>query len=249
MPAPVAARALTGYRVVDTVMGALSKIAPRKMMAAGEGGNTVIAFGGYDKETREPFVLVDMINGAWGGRWNQDGIEGVTNPSQNMSNLPIETLEARYPLRMEEYSLRQDSCGPGEFRGGMGLVRQYRLLAEEALLQIRSDRRDHAPYGLFGGGEAAPSMNYSNPEAGGEVMPSKITLNIGKDFVVRHEQAGGGGYGNPLKRSVALLQSDLDHGKVSNEYAIANHGVVFQSDERTIDVEKTRQRRAELGGL
>ena len=66
MPAPVAARALTGYRVVDTVMGALAQIVPAKVMAAGEGGNTVIAIGGY--QDREPFILVDMINGAWGGR-------------------------------------------------------------------------------------------------------------------------------------------------------------------------------------
>ncbi|MEK6216645.1 MAG: hydantoinase B/oxoprolinase family protein, partial [Boseongicola sp.] len=72
MPAAVAARALTGYRVVDTVLGALSKIAPARLMAAGEGGNTVFSMGGYDKETGEPFVLVDMINGAWGGRADKD---------------------------------------------------------------------------------------------------------------------------------------------------------------------------------
>ncbi len=96
MPAPVAARALTGYRVVDCVMGALAQIAPERLMAAGEGGNTVVALGGYGSDG-EPFVLVDMINGAWGGRPGKDGIEGVTNPSQNMSNLPVESIEARFP--------------------------------------------------------------------------------------------------------------------------------------------------------
>lgn len=80
MPAPVAARALTGYRVVDCVLGALAQIAPKKVMAAGEGGNTVIALSGYAKGASEPFILVDMINGAWGGRFNKDGVEGVTNP-------------------------------------------------------------------------------------------------------------------------------------------------------------------------
>ena len=121
MPAPVAARALTGYRVVDAVLGALAQVAPARLMAAGEGGNTVVAIGGY--EGGRPFVLVDMINGAWGGRDGKDGIEGVTNPSQNMSNLPVETLEARYPLRVEEYALRPDSGGAGRWRGGLGLVR------------------------------------------------------------------------------------------------------------------------------
>jgi N-methylhydantoinase B len=244
MPAAVAARALTGYRVVDTVLGALSQIAPRKVMAAGEGGNTVVAFGGWDKTTREPFVLVDMINGAWGGRWNRDGIEAVTNPAQNMSNLPVETLEARYPLMMEEYSLRPDSCGAGEYRGGLGLIRQYRLLAEEAVLQVRADRHDHSPYGLFGGKPAARCINILDPEGEHIVLPAKITRTIGKNVVVRHEQAGGGGFGNPLLRSIELIQDDLDNGKITQAYAIEHHGVVFATDGVTIDAGATQARRS-----
>lgn len=244
MPAAVAARALTGYRVVDTVLGALSQLAPKKVMAAGEGGNTVLAFGGWDKTTREPFVLVDMINGAWGGRWNKDGVEGVTNPSQNMSNLPVETLELRYPMMMDEYSLRPDSCGAGEFRGGLGLIRQYRLLAEEAVLQIRADRHAHAPYGLFGGKPAAPCVNILDPEGENTVLPAKITRTIGRNVVVRHEQAGGGGYGDPLKRSLELIRDDLSNGKISAEFASAHHGVVFAADGVTIDTSATSQRRS-----
>ena len=224
MPAPVAARALTGYRVVDTVMGALAQIAPAKLMAAGEGGNTVVAIGGYHGASRKPFVLVDMINGAWGGRSDKDGIEGVTNPSQNMSNLPIETIEARYPLLMEEYSLRPDSGGAGQFRGGMGLVRQYRLLAESAVLQLRADRHEHPPYGLFGGQPAASSRNLIDRGAGFEVLPAKLTLEIGRDTVIRHEQAGGGGWGDPAKRSRAAIASDIANGKVTPEAAAKDYG-------------------------
>ncbi|MBV8566597.1 MAG: hydantoinase B/oxoprolinase family protein [Methylobacteriaceae bacterium] len=246
MPAPVAARALTGYRVVDTVLGALSKIVPTRLMAAGEGGNTVVAFGGHSKTTREPFVLVDMINGAWGGRATKDGIEGVTNPSQNMSNLPIETLEARYPLIMEAYGLREDSCGAGEFRGGLGLVRQYRLLAEDAVLQIRADRHDHPPYGLFGGKAGAPSRNILDPDGTPEVLPSKITRDIGRDFVIRHEQAGGGGYGDPLKRSLDLIRADLENEKISPTYAKANHGIVFVAGSIIIDEAATAARRMRI---
>ncbi len=245
MPAAVAARALTGYRVVDTVLGALSQIAPHKVMAAGEGGNTVLAFGGWDKETREPFVLVDMINGAWGGRWNKDGVEGVTNPSQNMSNLPVETLEVRYPMMMDEYSLRPDSCGAGEYRGGLGLVRQYRLLAEEAVLQIRADRHDHPPYGLFGGKPAAPCVNILDPEGERIVLPAKITRTIGRNVIVRHEQAGGGGYGNPLLRSLDLIRDDLSNGKITPAYATAHHGVAFAADGQTIDVAATQALRTQ----
>jgi len=224
MPAPVAARALTGYRVVDTVMGALAQIAPQRLMAAGEGGNTVVAIGGYHGEPQKPFVFVDMINGAWGGRADKDGVEGITNPSQNMSNLPIETIEARYPLLMEEYGLRPDSGGAGEFRGGLGLVRQYRLLAESAVLQLRADRHEHPPYGLFGGGPAASSRNLIDRGAGFEVLPAKVTLEIGKDTVIRHEQAGGGGWGEPRRRSRAAIAADIANGKVTPQAAAMDYG-------------------------
>jgi N-methylhydantoinase B len=224
MPAPVAARALTGYRVVDTVMGALAQIAPARLMAAGEGGNTVVAIGGYQGAEGKPFVFVDMINGAWGGRSDKDGIEGITNPSQNMSNLPIETIEARYPLIMEEYSLREDSGGAGRYRGGLGLVRQYRLVADNAILQLRADRHEHPPYGLFGGQPAASSKNLIDRGDGWTVLPAKVTLEIGKDTVIRHEQAGGGGWGDPAQRDPVAIDADLRNGKISAERAAAEYG-------------------------
>lgn len=228
MPAAVAARALTGYRVVDTVLGCLSQIAPTRIMAAGEGGNTVVALGGYHEG--EPFILVDMINGAWGGRFNKDGVEGVTNPSQNMSNLPIETIEARYPILMEEYSLRPDSCGAGKHRGGLGLTRQYRLLANEAMLQMRADRYITAPYGLFGGSPGEKSKNILNPDHAAEALPSKLTRQVGAGTVVRHEQAGAGGYGNPLERDVALIARDLTDGKITRAFAERHYKAVFDAN-------------------
>ena len=229
MPAPVAARALTGYRVVDTVMGALAQIVPEKVMAAGEGGNTVVAIGGYQGEAREPFILVDMINGAWGGRADQDGIEGVTNPSQNMSNLPVETLEARYPIRVESYGLRPDSGGVGQFRGGLGLTRSYRLLAEEAVLQMRADRTDHAPYGLFGGQPGAPSRNYmAVPHGDLQPLPGKVTLRIMRGTLIRHDQAGGGGYGPASARDPDRIRADVADGKVSAGAARSSYGLVIE---------------------
>ncbi|MCB1993053.1 MAG: hydantoinase B/oxoprolinase family protein, partial [Geminicoccaceae bacterium] len=230
MPAPVAARALTGYRVVDAVLGALAKVAPERIMAAGEGGNTVIAIGGYDKQTAEPFILVDMINGAWGGRVDQDGIEGVTNPAQNMSNLPVETLEARYPVRIEEFGYRQDSCGAGKWRGGLGLTRTYRLLAPEAMLQLRSDRTAHAPYGLFGGEPGALTVNILNPDRNAEAVPGKLTRNIEAGDSLCHHQAGGGGYGDPLERDPALVAIDALDEKISRDFARARHGVVLSDN-------------------
>ena len=224
MPAAVAARALTGYRVVDAVLGALAQIAPAKLMAAGEGGNTVVAIGGYHGPEHQPFVLVDMINGAWGGRADKDGIEGITNPSQNMSNLPIESIEAQFPLMMEAYGFRPDSGGVGQYRGGLGLIREYRLLAESAVLQLRADRHQHAPYGLFGGGKGASSRNLICEQGEWRVLPAKVTLEIKRGAVIRHEQAGGGGFGDSRLRDPQAVQRDLDNGKISAEHARADYG-------------------------
>ncbi|TCT06099.1 hydantoinase B/oxoprolinase family protein [Aquabacter spiritensis] len=241
-PAPVAARALTGYRVADTVLGALAQIAPDRAVAAGEGGNSVVCLGGYDSETREPFIVVDMINGALGARAEKDGIDAITNPTQNMSNMPVEIMEATYPLRIEEYALREDSCGAGRMRGGLGIVRQYRLLAAEAVMQLRTDRHANPPYGLFGGGPAASSRNILSENGASEVLASKVTRTVRAGAVIRHEQAGGGGYGDPLQRDPARVLEDVIDGKVSPDYARSGFGVVVRDGR--LDLPATQALRA-----
>lgn len=240
-PAPVAARALTGYRVADTVLGALASIVPERVAAAGEGGNSVVCLGGYDKATGDPFIVVDMINGALGGRATKDGIDAITNPTQNMSNMPIEIMEATYPLRIEEYSLREDSCGAGRTRGGLSVVRQYRVLAEEAVLQLRTDRYQTCPYGLFGGEPGAPSRNYLLHDGQQELLASKVTREVHRGDVIRHEQAGGGGYGDPRERAPEAVLADVLDGKVSRSFAEKHFGVIIANGH--VDMEATRRRR------
>lgn len=228
MPAACAARALTGYRVFDAMLGALSQIVPERVPAAGEGGNTVVCIGGY-RADKTPFIVVDMICGAWGGRPDKDGIEAITNPSQNLSNTPIETMEARQPVRIEEYALIPDSGGAGKWRGGLGITRSYRLLSDRAVLQLRADRTQFSPYGLSGGEPAARSANKIFHNGQWERLPGKVTRNIEKGDVVRHEQAGGGGFGDPRLRKSELIARDLWNEKISPEYALKHHG--FSLDE------------------
>ena len=244
-PAPVAARALTGYRVVDAVMGALAQIVPDRVRAAGEGGNTVVAVGGYDSETRAPFVMVDMINGAWGGGKDSDGVDGVTNPSQNMSNLPVETMESRYPMRIDRYGFRADSGGAGKHRGGLGLVRKYTLLADRAVLQVRADRVDHRPYGLEGGGSGAPGENYF-ADKGQEptTMPPKFTREVEAGASILHYQAGAGGYGDPFERDPEQVAWDVSEDKVTRKAAETDYGVVLKPGSFDVDVAATAARRA-----
>lgn len=230
MPGPCAARALTGYRVFDTMLGALAQIVPDKVPAAGEGGNSVICISGL-RPNRQPFIIVDMICGAWGGRPNKDGLEAVTNASQNLSNMPVEVMEAEHPVRIEDYAFVQDSCGAGRYRGGVGIRRSYRILASEALLQMRTDRVKFLPYGLAGGEPGGPSRNFMIEGGVQRALPGKITTRVASDTVIIHEQAGAGGFGDALERDPQAVLEDYLDEKISARFAEERYAVVFQKGE------------------
>lgn len=243
LPAACAARALTGYRVVDAMFGALAQIVPDRVPAAGEGGNTVVCLGGY-RDDGAPFIIVDMICGAWGGRPDKDGIEAITNPSQNLSNTPVETMESQHPVRVEEYALVPDSCGAGKWRGGLGVVRSYRVLADEAGLQLRADRMKIRPYGLNGGGEATAAINEIETAGGDHIdLPSKINRRMDHGDLVRHVQPGGGGFGDPLTRDPERVARDVWNTKISADYAREHHKVVVDPGTGVLDAEATAQLR------
>jgi N-methylhydantoinase B len=249
LPGACAARALTGYRMLDVVLGALAQALPDRVPAAGEGGNTVLSMGGLTRE-RRPFVLVDMITGAWGGRPDRDGMEAVTNPSQNMSNSPVEVLEAHHPIRVDEYGFVPDSCGAGRFRGGLGLRRRYTLLNDEATLQLRSDRMRFAPYGLAGGRPARPTRTVLNPDGEARDMPAKFATTLRRGDVILHEQPGGGGHGDPLARDPERVAEDVRDEKISLAFARREHGVVLDPLTLAVDEAATRSARvaARAGG-
>jgi len=246
MPAPCAARALTGYRVFDVMLGALAKIVPERVPAAGEGGNSVICISGL-RPNRQPFIIVDMICGAWGGRPDKDGLEAVTNASQNLSNMPVEVMEAEHPVRIEDYAFVPDSCGAGQWRGGIGIRRSYRILAPEALLQMRTDRVRFKPYGLDGGEPGGHSRNFMR--SGNELvpLPGKITRSVPKDTVIVHEQAGAGGFGNPMLRRLEDISEDLADGKITPQFARDHYAVVADAQGHIDRAATARLREARHG--
>jgi N-methylhydantoinase B len=225
MPAPVAARGLTGFRVANALFGALAKIAPDRVFACEMGGDTGISFGGYDVE-RRPFVFLEFLFGSWGGRPTKDGIDAAASAVVNFSNNPIEIVESEYPLMIERYGYVPDSGGAGKFRGGLALVRQYRFLAEEGILQLRTDRRAHLPYGLQGGRDGTPSMNLLWRDGKMQELPAKCRLTIRKGDVFRHILGGAGGWGNPAERDSAHTVHDIAEGKLSAEYASREYGII-----------------------
>ena len=244
-PAACAARGLTGFRMGDCLFGALAMMLPDQVFAASDGGNTGVSIGGYD-ESLKPFIFVDFACGSWGGRPWADGVQGNSNMFANMACQSIEVIEAEQPLQVSEYEFLPDRAGPGKFRGGAPYCREYRFVEKDAVLQVRSDRRSVLPYGLYGGQPGRPSNNILNP--GPEALPldSKLTMNIKYGDVFRHELAGGGGWGNPLERSIDKVVLDVRDGYVSLEGAKRDYGVCIDHETGLADEEKTKLVRSEM---
>jgi N-methylhydantoinase B len=241
-PAPRAARGLTGFRIVDATLGALAKALPGRVMAAGDGGATMIAIGGTNPNGSS-FVFIDFQTSGWGARPDRDGVDGVSPVAANLSNVPVEEVELHQPARVERYGFLPDTEGAGKWRGSLSVVRELRFTGEEAIMQVRSDRRKFPPYGLEGGEPGSPSNSILNPGPRQEQLPTKLTMPIKHGDVLRHNLAGGGGYGDPLQRDPALVLEDVLDGKLSVERAAAKYGVVIDLKNERVDDAKTSSRR------
>ena len=252
MPGACGARGITGYRVIDCMFGALAQAVPDRVAADNSGGSTLPTISGW--QNGEPFVFCETFMGNFGATPTHDGQEGMAHIGANQSNVPVEMIEAEYPIRIERYGIEPDTGGPGKFRGGLSLVRGYRVLAPEAELNIRSDKRAHPPHGLAGGQPGAPSMNVleetGEPGANDRVLPVLLTepVAVHEGALFRHTMAGAGGYGNALERDETAVLWDVIEEKVSIEHAAAAYGVVVNpgtgGDTASVDFERTAELRA-----
>ena len=245
LPAACAARGLTGFRMTDCMFGALAMMLPDKVKAAGDGGNTGVSIGGWTKE-RKPFIYVDFTCGAWGARPWADGLDGNSHMFANMASHSIEVTEAEHPIQLLAYEFVADKAGAGKFRGGVPFMRDYKLTEDEATLQVRSDRRTHRPFGLYGGSPGAPSSNTLNPDTAPCDLPSKLTMTIRKGDVFRHVLAGAGGWGDPLERDPSAVLRDVRNELLSPPRALADYGVVVDTTQWTVDTAATEAARARI---
>ena len=237
-PAPCGARGITGYRMIDCLFGALSAALPDSVTADTTGGSTLPTISGY--ENGKAYVFCETFMGTWGGTSDHDGQEGVPHMGANQSNVSIEMIEQDYPIRINEYGFVPDSAGAGEFRGGLALVREYEVLSDDTVLNVRSDKRDYPPHGLFGGKEGKPSKNILNPGRTERLLPVLMTevekLNTGDVF--RHEMAGGGGYGSPWIRKPEHVLKDVVEEKVSIKAAKDDYGVIIIKNDHSLEIDK-----------
>ncbi len=245
LPAPVAARGLTGIRTASTVLGALAQIAPDRVPACEGGGDSGIGISGY-RADRTPFNFLEFLLGCWGGRPDRDGIDGCSSIVANTANNPVEVVELEHPVQILRYGFLPDTGGPGKYRGGLAMVREYRFTEEEGTLQIRSDRRRFRPYGLAGGQPGASSQNILNPGGEARLLPSKTLLTLRRGDVLLHTLAGAGGHGDPFTRDPEQVLDDALNEKVSLAAAEQDYGVAIDPQTWTVDRARTEALRKTL---
>ncbi|MBW2512941.1 MAG: hydantoinase B/oxoprolinase family protein [Deltaproteobacteria bacterium] len=184
----------TSQRIVDVVLGALSKALPDIIPAASQGTMNNTTIGGFDERTERPYTYYETLAGGTGATPKNHGESAVHSHMTNTLNTPIEALEFSYPFQITEYSIRYGSGGKGLFRGGDGLIREIRLLSD-AEVTVLSERRRLAPYGLHGGQAGKIGKNVVIRKGQEKLMPEKFSCKLDKFDVLRIETPGGGGYG------------------------------------------------------
>ncbi|MFM2280596.1 MAG: hypothetical protein RLZZ444_2827 [Pseudomonadota bacterium] len=229
--------------LADLMISCLGEAMPEKATAAHYGDSMVAAFFNMDPEKGQ-WIAVEPTAGGWGGTVGADGESALINlVNGGFRNIPAEVYETKFPVRVEEFSLRKDSGGPGRWRGGLGVVRSYRLL-DEAFGALWFERSRTPGWGISGGQSGQGPFNEVVLPDGTVETPLKMRAKPfpkGTLFITR--TGGGGGYGDPLARPFDEVRDDVIRGLVSREQALAQYGVAF-TDALDVDMAASKPRTA-----
>src|SRR6267154_1502235 len=225
-----------------------ANIRPPLVRAAGSGSRSII-IGGRSTYTGKGYVQYEIVGGGAGARASRDGASGTTVNQTNAKIAAAEIIESEFPTRVLRFDLIRDSGGAGEFRGGLGIRREYLNLAE-ARFSIRSAKHVIAPNGIAGGTDGRTGDIWINPDTDkAKRLPTRYAdypLQAGDTF--RLDTPGGGGYGDPLRRDPQRVLADVREGDVSPEAAEKHYGVVVAlvAGSWSIDHAATVERRARI---
>lgn len=200
------------------MVSALAEALPDRVAAPAAGTLLVVAFGGKHADGRR-YIVGELIAGGSGAADGLDGVDVVDTDASNCMNLPAEAMETEAPIRLQRVAPRRDSGGAGEYRGGLGVVREYEILADGVTFTHRGERHYSAAPGLKGGLPGASAQSVIRRADGREErIPSKLmtVLNRGDRVIV---ETPGVGYGDPTRR--ASVSDDIANGKVSDDAARA----------------------------
>ena len=211
-PAPVANRITTTHRLATTILAALHQAVPDRIPAAYYGVSYVCTFQTISEDDTRS-VLVEIEVGGSGAHPTQDGLNGYSSGMHNNANIPVEMIESELPLTIVSYAFLPGTAGEGTFRGGLGLVREWRVDCAHAVFTANLDRFKFRPYGLAGGDPASPGrltlLRHGKPEP----LPSKIgNVRLQRGDIIRLETSGGGGFGPPSARPQSARDTDRTRG-------------------------------------
>ena len=249
-PAPCGGMVEVKYGVETAVMGALAQALDGRVAGDLKGGGNHCYVGGPDPRTGETFIFYEYPAGGTGGFHGGDGSNTVrTWTESDMTTLqPIEAVEQLYPVRIERTSLREDSGGVGQWRGGLGLTREVRILVPSSRLSVLAEKAVLPPFGVCGGGSGATNRFWVRR---GEqpIQPSPLPGKVGgfpllSGDVLLMESSGGGGFGDPLVRDTAAVAADIAEGYVTPAAAERDYGVIWRAG--AVDLTATAATRAAL---
>lgn len=216
--------------LADLMISCMSEALPERATAAHYGDSMVAAFFSVDPG-RGQWIAIEPTAGGWGARSDGDGENALINlVNGGFRNISAEVYETKFPVRVEEFSLRRDSGGAGRWRGGCGVVRIYKLL-EGCYGALWFERSKSPAWGLRGGSSGqGPANRIAFPD-GREERPLKMRAReLPAGTVIDTRTGGGGGYGNPKARPLQEVQSDVLLGLVSREAAWTEYGVKLRAD-------------------
>jgi len=235
-PNPPASCALNWIHVggiPDLMEGVLEDEIPEKITASHFGTPCANFVYGVDPSDETNYMLVEGDAGGWGAKPSSDGENALfTKELGDTLNTPIEVVETQYPLRVEEFSFVEDSGGPGRFRGGLGVRRDYTPINHDAQITATFDRQDDPPWGVVGGEEASKTnKTVVMRDSGEREVYSKVTdFTINESDTVSFQTGGGGGYGPPKERDPERVLADVRNGYISREHAREAYGVEVTED-------------------
>lgn len=233
-PAPVVAGWETHMRLTDLLLLALAEPLPGQVPAGTKGMICHAGFGG-PRPGGAYFCFLETLAGGYGGRRGLDGPDAVQTHGQNTENAPVEETEAGYPVRITRYELVPDSEGAGQWRGGLGLRRDYHFPDQAVTFTVLADRDRAGPWGLFGGLPGRPATYTLNPAGEARPLSAKGTVELAQGDTVSYRTCGGGGYGPPHARDPQLVLADVREGRVSPERARAVYGVAVDTAAWAVD--------------
>jgi len=219
-PAPCSSYMKTCHKLVDVILQALDPFMPGRAVAnaGGSGGSIVVAWGDSAPGRGNQY---EIFGSAYGAGKDNDGATGVSTHLANLYGTPLEVIESEFPCRVTRYEPLPDTGGAGEFRGGLGYRRDYELLAPASVV-YRADRAVIAPSGLSGGADGAKSRFLLWPDTNEEQqLPASFRENFAAGTRFSLQTAGGGGYGDPAKRSPAARDFDIAEGYVRDTAKMA----------------------------